>query len=271
VPLLDAANTYSANQTLDGTNNVAPNQTAASGSSIMTRALTSEETFFSLGYVYRASSFTYGNNGTGSFAGVAAGDFRIATITSGSATSGFGRASISRGLHQVNGFTGGGIQFGNYILGAAIRFFWNQTTLGANDGRSRLIFGGNGGTPATADNNALSTVGFGWELQNTTTAQQWRLFAHDGTNYVTGAWNNFTNLSRPYYISVISNGNGTITGYFGEDGSRTLTTATLSGGPTSTTTSANSFLDLASANSSTGTPATLAFGVSDVQLLTLRK
>jgi hypothetical protein len=39
VPLKDAANTYSANQTLDGTNNVAPNQTAASGSSIMTRAL----------------------------------------------------------------------------------------------------------------------------------------------------------------------------------------------------------------------------------------
>jgi hypothetical protein len=39
VPLLDAANTFSANQTLDGTNNVAPNQTAASGSSVMTRAL----------------------------------------------------------------------------------------------------------------------------------------------------------------------------------------------------------------------------------------
>jgi hypothetical protein len=39
VPLKDAANTFSANQTLDGTNNVAPNQTAASGSSIMTRDL----------------------------------------------------------------------------------------------------------------------------------------------------------------------------------------------------------------------------------------
>jgi hypothetical protein len=39
VPLLDAANTFSANQTLDGTNNVAPNQTAASSSSIMTRDL----------------------------------------------------------------------------------------------------------------------------------------------------------------------------------------------------------------------------------------
>lgn len=40
VALKDAANTFSANQTLNGTNNVAPNQTAASGSSIMTRDLT---------------------------------------------------------------------------------------------------------------------------------------------------------------------------------------------------------------------------------------
>jgi hypothetical protein len=39
LPLLESANTYSANQTLDGTNNVAPNQTAASGSSLMTRDL----------------------------------------------------------------------------------------------------------------------------------------------------------------------------------------------------------------------------------------
>ncbi len=39
VPLKDAANTFSANQTLNGTNNVAPNQTAASGSSLMTRSL----------------------------------------------------------------------------------------------------------------------------------------------------------------------------------------------------------------------------------------
>jgi len=39
VPLKDAANTFSANQTLDGTNNVAPNQTAASGSSLITRDL----------------------------------------------------------------------------------------------------------------------------------------------------------------------------------------------------------------------------------------
>lgn len=39
VPLKDAANTFTQNQTLNGTNNVAPNQTAASGSSLMTRDL----------------------------------------------------------------------------------------------------------------------------------------------------------------------------------------------------------------------------------------
>jgi hypothetical protein len=39
VPLKDASNTFTQNQTLDGTNNVAPNQTAASGASLMTRAL----------------------------------------------------------------------------------------------------------------------------------------------------------------------------------------------------------------------------------------
>jgi|694.fasta_scaffold05195_12 hypothetical protein len=39
LPLLETANTFTQNQTLDGTNNVAPNQTAASGSSILTRQL----------------------------------------------------------------------------------------------------------------------------------------------------------------------------------------------------------------------------------------
>ena len=39
VALEDASNTFTQNQTFDGTNNVAPNQTAASGSSVMTRDL----------------------------------------------------------------------------------------------------------------------------------------------------------------------------------------------------------------------------------------
>jgi hypothetical protein len=44
VPLKDASNTFTQNQTLDGTNNVAPNQTAASGASIMTRDLVDART-----------------------------------------------------------------------------------------------------------------------------------------------------------------------------------------------------------------------------------
>jgi hypothetical protein len=42
LPLLESANTFTQNQTLDGTNNVAPNQTAASGSSLITRDLGDE-------------------------------------------------------------------------------------------------------------------------------------------------------------------------------------------------------------------------------------
>jgi hypothetical protein len=39
LPLLETANTFTQNQTLNGTNSTAPNQTAASGSSLMTRDL----------------------------------------------------------------------------------------------------------------------------------------------------------------------------------------------------------------------------------------
>jgi hypothetical protein len=64
VPLKDAANTFTQNQTLDGTNNVAPNQTAASGASIMTRALVDARTLplsVAPGYVGFWSHFNGGN------------------------------------------------------------------------------------------------------------------------------------------------------------------------------------------------------------------
>lgn len=63
VPLLDAANTFSANQTLNGTNNVAPNQTAASGSSIMTRDLVDARAGQSIRLVL-ASDVSVANNTT---------------------------------------------------------------------------------------------------------------------------------------------------------------------------------------------------------------
>lgn len=85
VPLRDAANTYSANQTLNGTNNVAPNQTAASASSLMTRMLADLR--------YGAWSNTHEiTNFTGATAGVVSG----------------GSTTIGSGFTQLRGASGGG-------------------------------------------------------------------------------------------------------------------------------------------------------------------
>jgi hypothetical protein len=64
LPLLESANTFTQNQTLDGTNNVAPNQTAASGSSIMTRHLTRLADINRM--IYRVSPQIAGQAGTSS-------------------------------------------------------------------------------------------------------------------------------------------------------------------------------------------------------------
>jgi hypothetical protein len=275
VPLKDAANTFTANQTLDGTNNVAPNQTAASGSSLMTRALTSKEPFFSLGSNYTlAGNFAYGNTGTSSAAAAVTGDFRIARAVSGTAASGFGRITLTQGLSFAPNLTGGGIRYGDYTLGVAVRWFWGDTSAVDRGGVVRLIVGANGGTPATADANALSVVGFGWEARNTLAdGSEWRLFAHDGTNYTAGSWNafdGFTTTLRPFYIAVISDGAGNISGFLGNGGSRALTTIAITGGPTGNGNSTNSFVDFVAVNPSTGTPSSIATGVSAAQCLVER-
>jgi hypothetical protein len=64
VPLKDAANTFTQNQTLDGTNNVAPNQTAASGSSIMTRDLVDARTLEQSNRSIVITNFTGSTTGT---------------------------------------------------------------------------------------------------------------------------------------------------------------------------------------------------------------
>jgi hypothetical protein len=64
VALEDVANTFTQNQTLDGTNNVAPNQTAASGSSIMTRDLV-DASVLDTRIVRFRDDFTNGGRGNG--------------------------------------------------------------------------------------------------------------------------------------------------------------------------------------------------------------
>jgi len=60
------ANTFTQNQTLDGTNNVAPNQTAASDSSLMTRALVDARAGGPIFYSELASAQSYTDDATGS-------------------------------------------------------------------------------------------------------------------------------------------------------------------------------------------------------------
>jgi hypothetical protein len=270
VPLLASSNTFTQNQTLDGTNNVAPNQTAASGSSIMTRDLVADSRFFGLGTNFRIGTPAFGSSGTGSQAFAESGT-QIARISCGTSTSGFGRATLSRSFNNVANYSGGGIRFGNWTLGVATRIGINSNSPSARDERIRLIVGGNAGTPATADNDALAVAGFGYELQITATAFEWRIFAHNDTNFAASQWSSFdpsgTALGQPLYFSVISNGAGTITGYHAPTGSRTLSTITLTGGPTTNGNATNSFVDLVSVASSTGTPVALAFALWDGELI----
>lgn len=270
VPLKDAANTFTQNQTLNGTNNVMPNQTtAASDSSLMTRALVRDESFFMLGSNFFPRSFAFGNTGAGSSAAAVAGDHRLAFMNSGTATSGFGRVTVSRGLNNTSG---GGIRFGGFVIGGATRVVYNlNSSSGALDNRIRFIVGGNGGTPATADNDALSVVGFGWEIRSVVGGQEWRLFAHNGTSFTGGAWQSATVSSFtlvPVYLSVVSNGSGSVTGYFAVEGSRTLSSSTISGGPTTSGNATNNYVDFVVVNSSTGTPVSVSnVGLCEVQII----
>ena len=264
-----AANTFTQNQTFAGTANTAPSQTAASGSSLMTRDLVDDEAFFSLGSNYRPAALAFGNLGTGSAATLVAPD-RMATLSSGTATSGYGRASVARGFSTIPSYSGGGIAFGFRKIGIACRLSIGATSYSITDPRVRMVIGGNGGVPATADANALSVVGFGWEYGSSGSAHQWRLFAHNGSAYVTSAWQSMSPMTleviTPFYLSVYSDAVGNITGYFGAPGSRSLSSVTMTGGPTTSGVLANSYADLVVVNSTTGT-STLSAALTDCLII----
>jgi hypothetical protein len=106
----------------------------------------------------------------------------------------------------------------------------------------RIIFGGNGAVPANADSNALSDKGFGIEFRTDSGLRQFRLFAHDGTNYTTSpTWQNMPGnpptLDRPWAVVIESNGAGTISarvqaGWGPSLDLRNATPHSITGGPT---------------------------------------
>jgi hypothetical protein len=246
--------TLSQDLTLNGTANTAPNQTAASASSLMTRSLAGTEPFFNMGACYRPASLLLGSAGTSSTATTIAGQNALASLNSGSSTSGYARATLGRGLSTAPAFSGGGITFARK-MGVATRFFIGSRNLAP---RLRMVIGGNGAAPATADADALSVIGFGWESRLNGTTQEIRIFSHNGTTYSTSpSWQSLgatgDNLYNAYYISIYSDGAGNITCYYGINGTRNLSTITLSGGPTGAGDPTNSYVDLVVTNSSTAT------------------
>jgi hypothetical protein len=178
LPLLETANTYTQNQTLDGTNNTAPNQTAASGSSVMTRDLVAYEvghnTNFGLAPLHGQSS---GNGGAAQ-----------ATYTLGLIAQ-TGSSNAGRGCVMTGDMFWNYLQFTGGLMPAnkAVEFYIHGLTIvrAANtDWVSRIVFGQTLRTPPLPGADALSSRGWGVEFYYNGTDQVWRPFWYDSAHNV---------------------------------------------------------------------------------------
>ena len=212
---------------------------------------------WSLHRVRKIGAFLFGNTGTSSTA-AETGARGGAICSSGSSTSGYGRATIAQSFNQTSS-SGGGIRFNKEISVAGVA----GISPGASaTSRTRLVVGGNGGVPATADANALAVVGFGVEFRwlSSETAEC-QLFAHNGSAYVVSGWTGTEagGLNKMTAFIVSSDGAGNIalylsvgTGTAGRPSSTAL--LTLAGGPTTQGTTSNNRIDWIATNDSTGSP-----------------
>jgi hypothetical protein len=257
VPLKDAANTFASSQTLNGTANVAPNQTAASDGSLMTRDLVDANPLFALCNVRALGAYAFGNSGTGSgtFENYVRGG---ASINSGTAATGYARMSIYRGINNASGFTGSGINFAQQISVSALL----SVSLTTADTVHRLVIGGNGGVPAASDADALAVQGFGVELAQSGANARARLFCRNATTYATSAYTSDFNMLAQFYVIVSSNGAGVVRLFLEGASANNLAPSrvsatpalTLSGGPTGASTGV--FIDIVSVNPAAATVAT---------------
>lgn len=211
LPLLESANTFTANQTLDGTNNVAPNQTAASGSSLMTRALVeSQLTRFYLDTPmgYRDLSFAQEpyNAGTGTASSDAAFRGRSgATLNVGDATSRGGVRLNRQG--PWNGVTGNnGLNWGREF---EVCFVGSRFFSSASNVTMFLMLGMASGDTAIAASGSF--VGLEW-----TTATNANLVVA-----ASGAPSNVTSLTTTaspgqFAFWIVNKGDGTGDIYYAE-------------------------------------------------------
>jgi hypothetical protein len=232
------------------------NQTAATADALMTRSLSGIESFYNLGNVFRVlATPSFANSGTAGVAsGTAAGD-RWINLGSGTANSGWARATIGRGITSSTPISGVGIAFGR-AQGVAIVGYIGLVSFTDALNIFRIRYGSDG-TPTADGVDAVSYRGFGLELKARGSSHDWRIYGHNGTSINYSAWTNtglsVDILSTRLYLSVISDGAGNITGSLGSLGSRTLSQITTTGGPTTSGGSTQALIDIHVANSASGT------------------
>lgn len=229
-------------------------QVSTAAASAMTRNTTLAEEAFNVAYYGFGQNTSGGNSGTSS-----------SSIRSGSTASGFGRNIITSTVMRTE--ASGGLQIlANARI--AVSIFGSADVQSATNGAVvRLIVGDNGNAvgvpPRFADQNALIARGFGAEIffSSANNRQEIRLFAHDGTNYVTSTGVAFPNTyTGSHTIMVSTDGLGTIKLFASSTGSsfvfppRPELLATLSGGPSGVNTFGGNHITVVCVNHSTIAP-----------------
>jgi hypothetical protein len=249
---LYVSNSIVAGGTVTFTSTTSRPTSAASGTpeatSLMTRDDVDAAAFDNFGRTIQVIGASYGNTGTGASAGTSYPSY-IADIRTGTTANAYARATINRSLNQAAEITGVGINF-SLPSAIAVRLMLN---LSDTIHKLRLVVGGNGGVPATADNDALAVVGYGFEVGlNASNFLTIASFRHNGTTFVkaTPTVTTLTNSTHDdqFLIFVLTNnGSGTITTEM-KSGRTVLFTSTQTGGPTTSGISANSYVDLVAVN-----------------------
>jgi len=272
VALTDVAQSWSGTQTFSGamaiTNAARPTSTASGtpeATSLMTRADVDAAPFDAFGSIISPKTATFGSTGTASLA--AYDSFTtLFSIGCGSTATGYGRATINQGLRQTPYYSVQGINFSQAASIALKAVF----TVGGTIPKVRLIVGGDGGVPASADADALGVVGYGFELaRNASNQITMAAFRHNGTTFLKGTpvVTGLTDVTcyQSYSTFVITNdGSGTITAQF-KTGRTINATSTVTGGPTTSGLSVYSYVDLVSVSGSTNTNA-FNISVQDVMI-----
>ena len=174
-------------------------------------------------------------------------------LNTGSVASKRAMAALIRNTYNdYGGFSGAGPDYSRAI-GASVKvaFF----TQGEDSSRVRLIVGSPSTLGTYADEDPLSSHGFGVEFRRGSgSTTEWRVFAHNGTSLSASTFTStgITHSTDPRTVAVYSDGAGNITAYTAMYGSTSYTTATTTGGPTATAGGASTFTSIQVATNNSG-------------------